>query len=185
MRKVLLLLLITTAINVFGQDTTIALSRFEQFNLQSGGVLKNEIQELGTINLVTFDLVKSTDLSSGQKFDAVKFYVGDKNRFEIVNNSAFYISADNLDTVISVLKFFKAEMEKQVPTKNVHYTFTTNDNIRFTFYYDISYSGNWYFAINRLYQQPYIIGSPFQISLIKKRIPELIYLLERGREATL
>lgn len=185
MRIILPLLFSIFSFTAFSQDSTIALTRYEAFNLSSASILKTDIQELGTINLVTFDLVKTTNLASGQKFGAVKFFVGDRHRFNILSPYAFYISYDNLDTVLKVLQFFKAEMDKPVPTKNVHYSFKTNDNIQFTFYYDISYSGNWYFAINRMYQNPLITPPALQLALIKKRIPELIYLLERAREARL
>lgn len=162
-----------------GQDSTIALSRFEQFTAQPHKVLKTEIREVGTFGWNYLNVFKTTDLSSGASASALR--VGTFNTGYmplLIDPAAVYIDAGDLDSVIAVLDRFVKEAEKPRPPAGFRLTYITPGDVAFTCTYERT-SDYWLYEVGKLYKHLRTYVPATVRTYNKKRFTELVALLKQ------
>lgn len=178
------LLALSGSYSAKAQDSTIALSRFEEFTSQPNKVLKTEVREAGNFGWNYLTLFKTTDLLSGASASALR--VGNFSTGylpPLVDPAAVYIDLPVLDTLIPVLDRFIKESDHPRPPAGFRLSFVTSGDVAFTGTYERT-SGYWQFEVGKVYKH-LRTWVPFTVKTYnKKRFTEFVALLKQVQAAS-
>ncbi len=161
------------------QDSIVALSRFEEWTLQPGKTIRVQVEPLGNWGSSVVSLVKATDVNTGAKKLAVRIsYEFDLSVYP-VNTNALYLDASELDGVIATLTQFGSEVTTAGSTGQQMLTYTTLDGVQLLCRL---HNGVGDCRFSRLYLPQKTPHVPSQFSVNRRRVPEVIALLQRAEQ---
>lgn len=162
-----------------GQDSTIALSRFEEFTSQPDKLLKTEVREAGNFGWNYLTVFKTTNLLSGESASALRMGNFSTGYLPpLVDPAAVYIDLNVLDTLIPALERYIKESDHPRPPAGFRLSYVTSGDVAFTGTYERT-SGYWQFEVGKLYKylRTYV---PFTVKTYnKKRFTEFVALLKQ------
>ena len=162
------------------QDSTVLISKFEQLSSQSGQMIKIERRKIGWAATIPVAKVKYTDLVTKSSRYAITLNYSNDASILIAYPSLIYIDMDELDSIIVSLSTFLKETNELKTPEGVRYSYITKSDIMVSCEF-LSWTENWRFYISKIYNvlRIPVAESTFQIN--KKRLPELITLLEQAK----
>jgi hypothetical protein len=175
------LLLLITFCSIFPlagicQDSTITLSSFEIFSSQSRKMLKTEVREVGEVGNILVSKLKTTDIMSQSSVYAISIGYH--------NNNMIYIDIEDLDSVITAMTYFMEKVNEIKPDGTLHFGYITKGDVEVSFDY-AKWSGTWRFSIGKVYKVLRTGVLNTNISFNRRRVSELISLLNQAKTVVL
>jgi hypothetical protein len=148
------------------------------FTTQPGKILKTEIREIGTVGNIVVAKLKTTDVGSQSSIYAIRI---DDNYFNsIITPATLYIDIEELDSVITAMTYFMEEANRLKPDVSLHLSYITKADIAVSCDYT-KWSENGRFSIGRIYKVLRSAVPNTSISFNRRRVPELIALLNKSK----
>ena len=174
------------SLHSFSQDSTITLSKFEQFTSQPNKILKTEFKNIrpyGSFGWSNVYLFKTTDLISDTSTYAIRIDDFASNQIpSFIDPASFYIDDSDLDSVINVLDYFITQSEKTQPPANLQYTYITSSDIELNCYFIQPYN-SWRFSIGKIYKNLRTPVPNTAIGFNMRRIKEFVALLKLAKKS--
>ena len=148
-----ILLCIATSTTTAAQDSTITLSKFEEFSTAKGRLLKIELVSIGGMGTLNSEYLSATDLNTRETRTAVRFRYGWRPTSGLIEKDWVYIDREDLPVLLTALDTIKKELAvASLPTQQSFSIVTSND-IRISLRYDEGIlSSGWAIYISQLFK---------------------------------
>ena len=180
MKPIFTLLLIASTAVAWAQDSSIALSRFEQFSSRSGIPLKRESKSIGTIRGIRVYKVRTTDLASGAVAQAINLVptVFNDEQEPLIRVGKLYIDLEDTTGLLPALQLFSDEIKKG-NNSLIDFTlsYTTSNDVRFYLNYDQTSISPWDLMVGQQFRHLRSIVPGSVTSIGRREIDDLIFLI--------
>ena len=162
------------------QDSSIALSRFEQFSSRSGVPLKRESKSVGTVRGIRVYKVRTTDLSNGTMVQAINLTptVFNDEQEPLIRVGKLYVDLEDTASLLQALQAFSSEIRKG-NNSMVDFTlsYTTTNDVRFFVNYDHTSISPWNLMVGQQYRHLRSMVPGSITSVGRREIDDLIFLI--------
>ncbi len=184
MKIIILSLFAFATINLFAQDSTVSLSKYEQFLSNSGRMIKTELFDIDGNKSYKIQINKSTDLQNGSFVKAVTI-TQQKNFFLIgnVSTGVLYIDWDEFPEYLKGVKFIQSQLDSK-PERATTYQYSTINGVTASaiFQTEVQPKG-WSIYFGQVYKYSRQFRYSFFLPL--KDISDLVKMLESVEKTTL
>jgi hypothetical protein len=164
----------------FSQDSSIALSRFEEFSSRSGVPLKRESKSVGSIRGIRVFQVRTTDLLHGDVMQAINLtrsMFADEQE-PLIGVGKLYIDLQDTASLLQALEAFSGEIKKG-NTSLVDFTlsYTTSNDVRFYVNYEHTSVSPWDLRVGQQFRHLRSMVPGSVTALGRREIDDLIFLI--------
>ena len=131
-----LLLLIFSCSTAAAQDSTIVLSRFEEFSTSRGRLLKMESVSTGNFGNLYSEFVSATDLNSKEIKTALRFRTSWGLSINVVEKNWIYVDREQIPLVLTALDTMKKQLQATNFTPERSFSITTSNDVRLSLRYE-------------------------------------------------
>lgn len=155
MKKFILFVLFASLpfLKCISQDSTLSLSKFEEFYGKTGIMTRTDQGKIGEILDLNVYLSRVTDLSTGDTLKAVNIVQNSSIFLSSINFGLLYIDFDEIPGVIKALEYYIQQIQQGKPKHNPYYEFvTSNDVLVGCSYNDAGLYSGWNVALSKRYK---------------------------------
>lgn len=164
----------------FSQDSSIALSRFEQFSSRSGVPLKRESKSVGTVRGIRVYKVRTTDLSTGDRVQAINLtpIAFSDEQEPLIRIGKLYIDMEDTASLLQALQTFSNEIKKgNISLIDFTLSYTTSNDVRFYVRYDHTSISPWDLMVGQQFRNLRSLVPGSVTSVGRREIDDLIFLI--------
>ena len=131
-----LLLSIFSCSTAIAQDSSLALSRFEEFSTSRGRLLKMESVSTGNFGNLYSEFVSVTDLNSKEMKTALRFRTSWGLSINVVEKNWIYVDREEIPLLITALDTMKKQLQAKNFTPERSISLTTSNDVRLSLRYE-------------------------------------------------
>ena len=177
MRILLLASLLFSAFS-YGQDSTIALSKYEKFSAGTGHMYKEETIDIGKVRTTWIAVSKATDMENAASVRTIKVI---QNNPE-TGKCTIYIDMDEADGLCKALEYYLVVMKDKPKYLPVYSYSTSNDVVAICNLNQGPYGQGWHVYLAQFYQgrRSRVLGSAIELRV--KDVDDLIAFIKKAKE---
>lgn len=182
MKITLILLFVLSPIVSLCQDSTIALSKFEQFTSETGTMYKRETLEMGSVKNIHVYATRVSEVGNSTYAKAIRV-IQSITQSDVNNVTAsLTIDLDETEGIYKALEYYLTVIKNKVQYSPAYFYITKNDVVASCNFIVEKYTADWSVSLSQRYHSLKSVVPGSSITVKNKDIDNLVELIRKAKE---